>query len=70
MEVPRDIEDAEQKILDAVEQESPPPTPSKLIENLKGQGVSETTARQAIWRLIDKKRVDLRWDRSLGPSRS
>jgi DNA-binding transcriptional regulator PaaX len=66
----QEIDQAEAAILSTLKSAPEPLSPSRLIELLKEQGISEYPARAAMWILLDRQWIDLSSDRLLSISDS
>lgn len=60
-----DLRRAEVGILDFLENAEEPSQPSQLMKQLSEQGISEYSARVALWYLIDRNQIELTMDRLL-----
>jgi hypothetical protein len=60
-----DLKRAESGILELLGNANGPFPPASLMEQLKDQGISEYSARVAIWYLIDRNLIELTMDRLL-----
>jgi hypothetical protein len=59
------LTDAEQRILEILEQSEEPVSPLHMINELTSDQTSEYALRAAIWYLIDRNEIELTWNRQL-----
>jgi hypothetical protein len=59
------LTDAEQRILEILEQSEEPVSPLHMINELTSDQTSEYALRAAIWYLIDRNEIELTWNRHL-----
>ncbi|MGH2560807.1 MAG: hypothetical protein ACRDJH_17220 [Thermomicrobiales bacterium] len=63
-----ELQQAEETILLILSRASSPYAPNQLMNELSQRGISEYSARAAIWYLIDRDEVTLTRDRKLEPT--
>ena len=65
---PTELDQAERAVLDLLLKSNKPYPPRDLIDRLGAQtGLSDGLVREVIWRLIDRKEIELTTDRKLAP---
>lgn len=60
-----EVKRVEQAVLEALKSSRQPESPREVITNLVKEGLQDSAIREAIWRLIDRKQIQLTLDRKL-----